>query len=162
MTVKRVAAEVPNEDFATFASSVGERVRRALVAFYGVEIGTEAAAEAMSVGWERWDEIVEMSNPAGFLFRVGQTRARPYVRWAGRVGSFPTVEVGVVAGELGLIDLFDALAKLKPAQRVSVVMVKSYGFSYREVAEVLGSTEAAVTNHVHRGLARLRSMLEDL
>ena len=158
--MKRVA-DVPSEQFATFASSVGDRIRRALVAYYGVEIGTEAAAEAMSVAWERWDQIAEMNNPAGFLFRVGQSRARPNVRWARRVGSFPTIERGLVNGELGLIDLFDALAKLKPAQRASVVMVKSYGFSYREVADVLGSTEAAVTNHVHRGLGRLRSMLEE-
>lgn len=47
VTVKKMA-DVPSEAFAVFVSSVGDRVRRALVAFYGVEIGTEAAAEAIS------------------------------------------------------------------------------------------------------------------
>jgi DNA-directed RNA polymerase specialized sigma24 family protein len=42
---------------------------------------------------------------------------------------------------------------------VAVVLVHCFGYRYREVAELLGVSEAAVTNHVHRGLARLRSML---
>jgi DNA-directed RNA polymerase specialized sigma24 family protein len=42
-----------------------------------------------------------------------------------------------------------------------VLLVKSYGFSYREAADVLGLSEAAITNHVHRGLERLRTMMGD-
>jgi DNA-directed RNA polymerase specialized sigma24 family protein len=150
---------VPRQSFEAFAASTGERVRRALVASYGVEIGSEAAAEAMTTAWERWAEIESMANPAGFLFRVGQSRARPHLRWARRGLTFPAVDRAQVEGA-GLVELFDSLAKLRPEQRTAVLMVKSYGFSYREVAEVLGVTEAAVTNHVHRGLALLRSMLE--
>lgn len=146
--------------FDEFASVTGAALRRALVAYYGVEIGTEAAAEAMSVAWERWAEVSVMDNSAGFLFRVGQSRARPHVRWRRRAGTFPAVERGMVREDAGLIDLFDALKVLRPEQRTAVVMVKSYGFSYREVADVLGVSESAVTNHVHRGLDRLRSMLE--
>lgn len=151
---------VPRQSFEAFASSTGERVRRALVASYGVEIGTEAAADAMTTAWERWAEVETMANPAGFLFRVGQSRARPHVRWARRGHSFPAGDRGQIDGGAGLVDLFDSLSKLRPEQRTAVLMVKSYGFSYREVAEVLGITEASVTNHVHRGLALLRSMLE--
>jgi DNA-directed RNA polymerase specialized sigma24 family protein len=40
-------------------------------------------------------------------------------------------------------------------------MVHCYGYRYRDVAEVLGVSDAAVTNHVHRGLARLRTLLGD-
>ena len=43
---------------------------------------------------------------------------------------------------------------------MAVLLVHGYGFSYREVAEVLDVSEAAVTNHVHRGLRKLRSRLE--
>jgi RNA polymerase sigma-70 factor (ECF subfamily) len=148
------------ESFEGFASSTGERVRRALVAAYGVEIGTEAAADAMAVAWERWTEVEVMANAAGFLFRVGQSKARPHVRWARRGATFPAVDRHAVEGATGLADLFDSLRKLRPEQRIAVVMVKSYGFSYRDVADVLEISESAVTNHVHRGLALLRSMLE--
>jgi RNA polymerase sigma-70 factor (ECF subfamily) len=158
--VVKSSVGVPRESFEAFASSTGDRVRRALVAAYGVEVGTEAAADAMAVAWARWSEVEVMSNPAGFLFRVGQSKARPHVRWARRGATFPVVDRGTVEGGAGLVDLFDSLRKLRPEQRIAVVMVKSYGFSYRDVAEVLGISESAVTNHVHRGLALLRSMLE--
>jgi DNA-directed RNA polymerase specialized sigma24 family protein len=154
------ATGLPSESFEDFASSTGERVRRALVAYYGVEIGTEAAADAMSVAWERWAEIAPMANAAGYLFRVGQSKARPHVRWARRSGAFPTVERAALGGDADLVDLLAALGRLRPAQRAAVVLVKSYGFSYREVADLLGVAETTVTNHVHRGLGRLRSMLE--
>lgn len=154
------AAEVGHQGFDAFAMSVGERVRRALVAAYGVEIGTEAGADALVIAWERWAEVAEMDNPAGLVFRVGQSKARPHVRWARRNGSFPAMERTAPQGDAAVLDLLDALKALTREQRVAVLMVKSYGFSYRQVADVLSVSEAAVTNHVHRGLARLRSILE--
>lgn len=147
--------------FETFVSSVGETVRRALVAFYGVEVGSEAAADAMVVAWERWPTLEAMDNAAGFLFRVGQSKARPHARWATRTMSFPAADRRLVADDdPRLMDLFSALRKLRPEERTAVLMVKSYGFSYHEVADVLNTTESAVTNYVHRGLGRLRSLLE--
>jgi RNA polymerase sigma-70 factor (ECF subfamily) len=55
--------------------------------------------------------------------------------------------------------LFNALRRLTPDQRVAVVMVHMYGFSYREVAELTEASESAVTNYVHRGMNRLRVLL---
>ena len=146
--------------FDEFTRSAGERVRRALVAFYGVEIGTEAAAEALSVAWQRWDEVSAMDNPAGFMFRVGQSKARPHVRWWVRRELFPSTEGQIAAPDGARLDVLDALRRLRPEQRAAVVLVKSHGHSYREAAEILGVSEAAVTNHVHRGLTRLRTIME--
>jgi RNA polymerase sigma-70 factor (ECF subfamily) len=146
--------------FDEFTRSVGEQVRRALVAFYGVEIGTEAAAEALSVTWERWSEVSVMGNPAGFVFRVGQSKARPHVRWWVRRDSFPSTEGQIAAPDGARLEVLDALRRLKPEQRAAVVLVKSHGYSYREAADILGVSEAAVTNHVHRGLTRLRTIME--
>ena len=146
--------------FDEFTRSVGERVRRALVAFYGVEIGTEAAAEAMSVTWQRWAEVSAMANPAGFVFRVGQSKARPHVRWWVRRDVFPSTDGQVAASDGSRLDVLDALRRLKPDERAAVVLVKSHGYSYREAADILGVSEAAVTNHVHRGLIRLRTIME--
>ena len=41
-----------------------------------------------------------------------------------------------------------------------MLLVHGYGYSYREVADLLEVTEAAVTNYAHRGLKKLRSRLE--
>jgi DNA-directed RNA polymerase specialized sigma24 family protein len=146
--------------FDSFVIVTGSRVRRALIACYGVEIGVEAASEAMRVAWEHWPAVAAMDNPAGFLYRAGQSSARPHLRWAQRHKLCAIEDAPREPDRAAVMDLLRGLAKLKPAQRTSVVMVRSYGFSYAEVASVLGISEAAVTNHVHRGLKRLRSILE--
>jgi RNA polymerase sigma-70 factor (ECF subfamily) len=148
--------------FDTFVGSTGETVRRALVGFYGVEIGSEAAADAMTVAWERWSEVSSMENPAGFLFRVGQSKARPHLRWRNRRAAFPLADTHMARPAADVVDLLAALGHLRPEQRAAVLMVKSYGFSYREAGDVLGVSEAAITNHVHRALELLRlTMKED-
>lgn len=151
-------------DFRRFATETGARVERALVAAYGIEVGTEAAAEALAVAWERWEYVTGLGNPAGFLYRVGQSRARPHLRWARRTGTFPS-SYRVPAAESAEVDaaavaeLFAALARLTRNQRVAVVLVRMYGFSYGEAAAVMSVSEAAVTNHIHRGMALLRQLM---
>ena len=134
------------------------KLRRALVARYGVDLGSEVSAEAVAWGVEHIDQLAEMQNPAGYLFRVGQTAARRLLRRRMPV-VFPREPEWTDAPHLRG-DLFDELARLKPEQRVAVLLVHGYGFSYREVAELLDVTESAVTNYVHRGLKKLRKRLE--
>lgn len=148
-----------SSDFDAFVGTTGESVRRALVAFYGVEVGTEAAADALTVAWERWPEVSSMDNPGGFLFRVGQSRARPHVRWHRRRASFPLLDQESARPDPDVVDLLRALGRLRPEQRGALLLVKSYGFTYREAADLLGVTEAAVTNHLHRGLEQLRATM---
>ncbi len=150
-----------DDEFGRFVRLDGERVRRALVAYYGVEIGSEAAAAALAVAWERWDDLKDMANPSGYLYRVGQSQARPHIRWAARRRAFPAGDLPAPTAEAaGLIDVFHALSRLKPEQRTALLLVKSYGYSHRDVAELMRTSEAAVNNLVHRGLLRLRSILE--
>jgi RNA polymerase sigma-70 factor (ECF subfamily) len=147
--------------FDSFVDTTGAAVRRALVSFYGVDIGVEAAADALRVAWERWPEVSTMANPAGFLFRVGQSHARPHVRWSRRSAPFLVEhDAHPTDAAPATIDLLRALGRLRPEERAAVVLVKSHGYSYREVADLLGVSESAVTNHVHRGLLRLRPLLE--
>jgi RNA polymerase sigma factor (sigma-70 family) len=138
------------------------RVRRAAVARYGLEVGTEVAADARAWAWANRDEVLAADNPAGLLFRVAQSRARSHHRWAARrapVELLPESDVG--EADAGLVDLFRALSRLSDPQRVAVVLVHAHGERYDDVAALLGVSTAAVTNHVHRGLKKLRSMLED-
>jgi RNA polymerase sigma factor (sigma-70 family) len=139
-------------------TEIEPRLRRALVARYGLDIGCEVAAEAMLWGVENADRLSAMGNPAGYLFRVGQTIARRLFRDRDRL-VFPDEPRWADSSDLPG-DVFDELKRLKPEQRVAVLLVHGYGFTYREVADLLEVTEAAVTNYVHRGLAKLRSRLE--
>lgn len=101
-----------------------------------------------------------MTNPLGYLFRVGQSSLRRERRIRARRGQL-RVEPFVESAAPLDADLFAGLRRLTADQRTAVVLVHMYGFSYRDVADVMDASEAAVTNYVHRGLRRLRLMLEE-
>jgi RNA polymerase sigma factor (sigma-70 family) len=56
--------------------------------------------------------------------------------------------------------LIPALVGLSEQQRVVVVLVHGYGWTQREVAELLALTPSTVQKHLERALARLRTALE--
>jgi len=147
-------------DASALIVSAAVNVRRALVARNGLADGCDAAAEAVAWAWEHQRQLSEMSNPVGYLYRVGQSSLRRRFRHDRlRVDVMPE---RVVEDRTGIDhELFEALRRLTPDQRQAVVMVHMYAFTYREVAEVIGSTEAAVTNYVHRGMKRLRRLLTE-
>lgn len=143
-----------SEDFSEFFQTVEPRIRRALVAAYGAERGREATCEAMAFAWEHWADVRSMGNPAGYLFRVGQSasrqRRRPVMFPAAAETAAPWVEPGLPA----------ALAELTEHQRVAVVLCHGFGWTHREVADFVGLSRSSVQTHLERGLARLRDALE--
>jgi RNA polymerase sigma-70 factor, ECF subfamily len=52
-----------------------------------------------------------------------------------------------------------ALAKLPENQREAIVLHRFEGFSFKEIAQLLGVTETAVKVRAHRGYERLRTLL---
>lgn len=153
------AAEPDTADFDDFARAVRERLGRVLVARYGVETGNDLCAEALAYAWSNWSRLRSMDNALGYLYRVAQSFARPHRRWHRRFALL--VALPESASFQPDRELFDTLARLDDHQRVCVLLVHGYGWRYAEVAEVLGISVAAVTNHVHRGIARLRYLLEE-
>ena len=150
--------------FESFADDARAKLRRALIARYGPEVGAEATADAMAYAWQHWDRLATMQNPVGYLYRVAQTTVRRHHRWRRPLALPPerpqpdfADERGGRAAELGLPE---ALARLRPDERVAVVLVHGYAWGYQEVADLLGAPVSTVRNHVHRGLNRLRNSLE--
>ena len=146
---------VAQERFATFADEAGPRIRHALVAAFGPEVGTEASADAMSIAWERWDSIVRRPNPAGYVWGIGRNCARK--RMSRRHQLFPApapsrepwIEPGLPA----------AIEHLSEKQRTAVLLTSGYGWTFREVAELMGVGVSTVQAHVERGMTKLRDEL---
>jgi DNA-directed RNA polymerase specialized sigma24 family protein len=148
------SAAVPNaaDAFERFVGRVEPPLRRALVALYGTDAGRDATAEALAYAWEHWGRVRGMENPAGYLFRVAQTRSRrrraPVVYELPRTGD-TWIEPGLAA----------ALRSLSANQRLAVVLVHGFGWRATEVAELSGVKATTVQNHLERGLRRLRRSL---
>lgn len=141
-----------HDEFERFFEQVEPRLRRAFVATHGIEGAADATAEAMAWAWERWDQVRMFDNPAGYLYRVGQSRSRTR-----RVPELPS------PSSLRLPDfeprLVPALQGLSPGQRTAVWLVHACGWRQVEVAEAMGISPSAVSTHVARGLEHLRQAL---
>lgn len=147
-------------DFGSFVALDGQRLRRGLIARYGAELGSEVCDDALEYGFRHWARIGRMENPAGYLYRAAQSRARR--RIARRRPRLLPSEPTEYSDALELdVDLEKALLRLRPLQRSCVVLVHVYDWSYEEVAEMLGISHTSVRNHLHRALRKLRSLLGD-
>ena len=143
------------ESFNGFVREAEQRLSFALGAAYGPEVGAEATAEAVAYAWEHWDRLSGMDNPVGYLFRVGQSKARRF-RWRRPPvaplpvdNSEPRVEPALLA----------SLGRLSRNQRTVVVLVSGFEWTQHEVADLLGVTRSTVQKHLNRGLGRLRDDL---
>lgn len=153
----RQAEREPPTTFDACDKELALRLRRALVARYGVELGNDACADALAYGWEHRERLNAMANPAGYLYRVAQSSARRYRRWE-REPKLPA-EPPTGSAEASP-DLATAIAQLKANQRIAIVLVHAHGYSYADAADVIGVPVTTLRNDLHRGLRRLRKLLE--
>lgn len=147
------------DEFRSFVTHVEQRLRLALVAAHGPELGRVAVADALSWAWEHWDRVQTMTNPAGYLYRVGRTAARrhrlrplpPVLRTAPRQPDEEFIDPAVV----------DAVNRLPHQQRRVVLLVHAFGWSQQDVADLLGITPSSVKQALDRGVAKLHKELEE-
>jgi DNA-directed RNA polymerase specialized sigma24 family protein len=146
------AADQP-ADFEEFVRAVEPRLRRAFIGCRGVDLAQEAVAEALAYAWEHWSDVQALGNPAGYLFRVGQSRTRrrhqPQLP-APESLRIPDVEPALIP----------ALLALPERQRSAVWLVHACGWTYAEAADALDISASAIGTHVGRALERLRRDLE--
>ena len=141
------------ESFTRFAREAEPRLRIALSAAVGQDLGMDATAEALAYGWEHWDRVSMMDNPVGYLYRVGRSSVPRQQRVVLRpvpVTHTPHVEPALTT----------ALAKLSDRQRVVVVLVHGFDWKHEEVASLIGVDTATVATHLRRGLHKLRRSLK--
>lgn len=153
IVVERVAVT----SFTEFVRETEPRLKVALSAAFGPELGVEATAHALAYGWEHWDRVKELDNPAGYLWGVGRNHALRLTTQSRRLAVFDSVP----AATLPWVEpaLPAALGRLTERQRVCVLLVKGLGWTFTEAADLLGIAVPSVQKHVDRGMAHLRREL---
>ena len=147
--------ETASELFTGFVLETEPRLRRALSAAFGSEVGREATAEALAYGWEHWDRVQMMANPSGYLYRVGRNLGR---RMRPRRAAVDPIAAG--SGEVWFEPgLVAALAGLSERQRVVVSLVHAFDWSMAEVAELLGVSKSTVQSYDQRAMRKLHQVL---
>jgi RNA polymerase sigma-70 factor (ECF subfamily) len=141
-----------DHEFTEFFERLEPRLRQALVALCGSADVHDAAADALAYAWQHWPRVRTMANPDGYVYRVARSRVRTRrIRpvFDGPRWDAPTVEPGLPA----------ALARLPHRQRVAVLLVHGWSWTYEESATVMGISVSTLRNHLARGLERLRKEL---
>lgn len=158
MTQWKVTLTVNSEAaaFTSFVEETGKPLRQALIAAYGPQVGADVAADAFAYAWEHWDRISAMRNPAGYLYRVGQSAAR-----RGIFRRPPRIDPAVTPDDVHWFEpeLAPAIASLSEKQRAAVVLVYGYAWTVTEVAELWGVNFSTVKAHLDRAMKKLRNKL---
>ena len=143
-------------EFEAFVVGSRDRLFRALAAHHGRQVAEEVLSEVYVYAWAHWVEVHRLSNPVGYLFRMGDRMA---VRRSIRVANEPGRDGQSAADwvdDTSRTDLVETLWRLPADQRAAVLLVHAYGWTYREAAEVLDVRLTTLTNNVHRGTKQLR------
>lgn len=149
------------ESFESFYRNRWSEIHRAVsVGISDSDLGREAVDEAMVRAYERWDDVSEMSNPSGWVYRVAMNWARSRLR---RRSLLPWTKrpVGVTHDTQDLVDpsIVAALRQLPLLQREVVVARLLLDMSETDTAEALGVPRGTVKSRLSRALTKLRKDL---
>src|SRR5262245_15141026 len=101
----------------------------------------DVTQEAFLRVWERWDRVVEMDDPAGYLFRTAMNIWRKRRRRA-TIAVLRAMRLAPPRDELAEVDARDAvvraLAALTPRQRAAIVLVDLLDNSSEDARRPLG------------------------
>jgi RNA polymerase sigma-70 factor (ECF subfamily) len=153
-----------SESFETFFAEQYESVFRGLsVAFRDHLLAEEAAQEAFTRAYVRWDRVKGMERPAGWVYvvavRVALKRRQP----AGDEGQ--TSRSGAPSMEDEVVDrltMQQAIADLPERQRLALVL-RHYGdLPLDEIAIAMGCALGTVKSTLHAAHARLQVELDEI
>jgi RNA polymerase sigma-70 factor, ECF subfamily len=143
-----------DHDFDAIWRSEGPSIWRAVLAFSAGrrDIADDAVAEAFARVIERGPSV---RDPVAYIYRVAFRIAAADLR------SPPPVEPRdrAVSDPEPLVDVLAALRQLTPSQRAAVYLHYRADLPVRRVAEIMGTSGAAVKVHLMRGRRRLAELL---
>jgi len=179
-----------NESDLELLRAIVARDRRALTALYqryyhpllrflqrmlnDIESAQEAVNDVMLVVWNNSPDFAGRSRVStwimGIAYRKAMKSRKRTLTWAGRFKSGDYAEIieryaGIeeLTGDIANKDLVQrAMQLLPPKQRAVVELTYFYGYSYDEIAEIVGCPANTVKTRMFHARARLRDMLPSL
>ena len=135
----------------------GATLLRSVLLFAGDrEIANDAVAEAFAQAIRRGAEVrsvLPWVTRVAFRIAAGELKER-------RRTDYPLVDRAYELPEPAA-ELVAALSKLSPKQRAAALLHFGDGYTLAEVAEMIGSTTAAVGVHLNRARKRLQDLIGD-
>jgi len=163
------------EGFEGFFDAHYDEVVRTLTLVIGDrDRADDAAQEAFAQAYRRWSSVGAMERPVGWVIVVGVNRLKRWIARGDRARAAgaddltdgvhsperadPSDHAETVSADA---DLHQALDRLRPRQRATVVLRYLCDLPTAEVAKALGCSPGTVKSALHSALANLRVDLED-
>ncbi len=150
--------------FESFFSDEHVRLYRALFLLTGrTEEAEELMQEAFLRVWERWDRVVKMDRPAGYLYRTALNVWRSRVRRATRAARERVFRGSAAQDPYPATDdrlvVLRALASVPPRQRAALVLTDLLDMKAEDAAAMLRVQPATVRSLASHARAALRQTL---
>ena len=157
-----------DREFHAFFSAEGESLRRLGVWLTGdAEKGADLAQEALARTYRHWGRI-KSEDPGPYARRTLVNLVRSAHRRSvieRRYQESQVKERAIVESSSGRVDEFLrvslALKTLPPIRRAAIVLRFYEDMSEAEIARILDRPVGTVKSDIHRGLAKLRPLLEE-
>jgi len=128
-------------------------------------LADDFAQEAFLRAWRKLRTLRSSGAFGGWLRQIAVNVFLQHIRRSGsvihdsdEVASYTVVDDGDSSIK---IDLEKALARLRPAERICIVLAYSERMSHGEICSATGLPLGTVKSHISRGSARLRQYLKD-
>ena len=144
--------------FQAFLDDTREPVYRFLVSMVGRHDADDCFQETYLAALRAYPRLRDASNLRSWALTIAHRKALDAVR-AARRRPEPVAEVPERSTGAEDVPVWDAVDGLPPRQRAAVVMRFRLGLPYREIAQVLRSSEAAARQNVREGKRRLKEVL---
>jgi RNA polymerase sigma-70 factor (ECF subfamily) len=120
-------------------------------------LGEEVAQEAFLRLYTRWDRVMRLDRPLGWLYATSFNLVRRSWRSRRRAEAVPAErDLGHAPPNDDRLALEQALASLPLSQRQAVVVRHVLGFSTDEAAQILDTNPVALRALLHRAVKSLR------
>ena len=155
------------EDFAEFVQGSGTRLLRVAFLLTGDRQEAEDLVQTVLARLSmRWQRVATLDDPVAYARKslVNSWRNARRRRWRGE-RPYASVPDHAASDEVARYDVYhdlmNALRALPPRQRAAVVLRHYEDLSERDTAAALGCSISAVKTAASRGLATLRTLVDD-
>jgi RNA polymerase sigma-70 factor (sigma-E family) len=130
-------------------------VRLAFLLTGSMETAEDLVQDALARTYPRWSKV---SEPSAYVRRAVVNACHSHHRRRFRERAHPPREPE--PGRMEPDELFDVLATLPARMRSAIVLRYYQDLPEHDIAEILGCAPPTVRSLIHRGLARLRTVIE--
>ncbi len=144
--------------FQTFLDAHRSAVFAFLVATVGRGEADDCFQETLVAALRAYPRLTDGRNLRGWVLKIAQRKAIDHHRARAR-RALPTERLPEVTSHNafdGHAEIWETVGALPTKQRVAVAHRFVAGLPYREIGELMGSSEAAARRNVHDGLKRMR------